>query len=318
MVAVLVLCGCTAGAPVFSSETKTAAEAAAVGSVPATREYDAERDSPGPVVSEREIDRERFMADDARFFRAFGSGRGGTEATAYDAAFADAKSRLLTKLDSEITVEEREKNGASARERRSRARGRLRNISVAEAETRHNAVTGIFTVSVGIEFPKENLEDDKAAVVVERVPEPWDTDWREFGAATFPAEIAGLKNSFLDGEKASITVTPSRDAYLTVFWVSADGRADVTFPRGGGSAAFLPGGVPFALPEITLRVDDPAAREEALRLIFVLTSEPREFRRPDGQDFFEALPLETVSSWLTSLPRGSRFIRVQPATIFRK
>lgn len=104
---------------------------------------------------------------------------------------------------------------------------------------------------------------------------------------------------------------------IMLFWIGKDGRADVTFPRGGGNAEFLRGGAPFRLPPITFRVDDPNAGTEACRLVFVLTEARHAFRRPSGKGFYETLDADEIRKWILSLPEDGRFERFLDVTIRR-
>ncbi len=117
------------------------------------------------VIGESTLEPDSFMSD-ALTLRVLGRGRDADEFVARDKALAEAKGRLLRELCSEISFSE---SGDGLGEMRvKKISGRIENVVCAGTHTRRNLRTGIYTVVVGIEFPRKNLQDESMKVVIER------------------------------------------------------------------------------------------------------------------------------------------------------
>ena len=266
------------------------------------------------VSAEPEDFPDGFMSD-ALSLRVRGRGHDADEYRAEDKALQDAKGRLLSWISTEISRDEG-RDGEIGTMRVRKSSGRVNNVFPVAKRVAFNPHKKNFRVEVGIEFSRKNLSDDKTEVLIERPVLIGEREDRNSGA--FPAKIVGGKTEYLDGEsEKGFVVVPERDAYFMLFWIGKDGRADVTFPRGGGNAEFLRGGAPFRLPPITFRVDNPNAGTEACRLVFVLTEARHAFRRPSGKGFYETLDADEIRKWILSLPEDGRFERFLDVTIRR-
>lgn len=151
---------------------------------------------------------------------------------------------------------------------------------------------GTWRVTVACEVPRVAVREASECVR----PSPYDLYRYSFGAENFPAEISGMRSRYADGERSRVVVTPARDAFLSVFWIDRNGRADVVL-----SDVPVKKGVPFsdAYPWRFWMLDSRTP-EERNRIIFFLSSKSVPFSRPLGYRDGEPFEAEHVDEWISS------------------
>lgn len=133
----------------------------------------------------------------------------------------------------------------------------------------------------------------------------------------FTALIEGGKNSYKNGEKDAFSVKVSQDAYLTVFWLNHDFRADIVFPanRWENNRILLQKKSP-KIP-LVFEISSPAAKKETGTLFFVLTKRHYPFLKSASPAQNSEQNRERLEAWMSAIPLRERFIYAVPFTIER-
>ncbi|MBQ6704688.1 MAG: DUF4384 domain-containing protein [Opitutales bacterium] len=130
----------------------------------------------------------------------------------------------------------------------------------------------------------------------------------------FTALISGGKSVYENGEEDTFSVKVAQDAYLTVFWLNQDFRADIVFPEHRWESNLIR--AEKKVPEFSLvfEISSPRATRETGTLFFVLTKQPYPFLKNDKNRDPEQ-NRERLERWMANIPLRERFIYAVPFVI---
>lgn len=270
--------------------------------------------SPGVMA---DVDLQEFLSSTEHAFCARGTAKGEApdkaaelaKEAAYDALVREVRRHTGSEIVSDSSV------SAPAREARLVPREKI----VFEVGTpRVNLNTGIWTAVVGCSISR----DEVRSLAISAPPSAYDLFSVDFDVTTVPAEIKGVEEKYESDYKCSpggISVRPTAcDAWLSVFWISEDGSADIVYPKNGGSALKLKKGETFTNPQAwRFSIHDSADVEHA-RLVFLLTTAPFEFPAR-AKNFKDRVPLSAadVTKKILDVPASARAIYIRSFSIVR-
>lgn len=126
----------------------------------------------------------------------------------------------------------------------------------------------------------------------------------------FDLFINGIKNTpYRDGEMFLFSIRPSKDGYITLFWVDEQGNGACIFPNEAETSERFLAGETYIFP----RTQSYKARKETeapvetVSLIYVFTKR--------NIPFTEECDLEAIQRWSISIPSDTRVVKYKTISI---
>lgn len=130
----------------------------------------------------------------------------------------------------------------------------------------------------------------------------------------FFAKLEGERLRYYEGEKATLSVTSSQDAYLTIFYLNARLGGSKIFPNRAFKKNALEAEEKTKLRPITMLREMEGDEPERGWLMFVFTKKNIPFLEPPD----ELIGADEINAWLAGIPLDERFFFLQPYTILKE
>lgn len=132
--------------------------------------------------------------------------------------------------------------------------------------------------------------------------------------AEFFAKLDGGRLRYYEGEKASFSVTPSKDSNLTIFYLNARLGGSKVFPNRAFKKNRFAAGEKAQLRPISMLREMSGDEPERGWLMFVFTKKDIPFLEPPDQ----LIGADEINAWLARIPADERFFILAPYTILKE
>lgn len=130
----------------------------------------------------------------------------------------------------------------------------------------------------------------------------------------FFAKIDGGRLRYYEGEKAAYSVTASKDAYLTIFYLNARLGGSKIFPNRAFKKNKFEAEEKTALRPISMLREMSGDEPERGWLMFVFTKKDIPFLEPPDK----LIGADEINAWLARVPADERFFALLPYTILKE
>lgn len=146
----------------------------------------------------------------------------------------------------------------------------------------------------------------EADVTVEKSDEEPDT--------AFFASLDGIRSRYYEGERATISVTVSKDSYLTIFYLNARLGGAKIFPNRSFKKNELEAEEKTKLRPITMLRETSGDEADRGWLMFVFTKKNIPFLSPSDK----LIGADEINTWLAGIPVDERFFMLQPYLVLKE
>ncbi len=146
----------------------------------------------------------------------------------------------------------------------------------------------------------------EADVIVEKSEEKPDPE--------FFAKLDGGRLRYYEGEKATFSVTPSKDSYLTIFYLNARLGGSKVFPNRAFKENEFAAEEKTRLRPISMLRETGGDEPERGWLMFVFTKKDIPFLEPPDT----LIGSDEINAWLARIPADERFFILSPYSILNE